>query len=357
MPDAYDLAKHDDIASRRLEIASTVRARLRAHRPELAALLSISRDIVSNPVPDLGHDVLQLAAAMGAGLPELFADHVGWLRRTFLARGGTSADLNAYVDELGRAVMSCAPSRSSSGAAACLAAGLDSLRAPVAPEPSHLAGDGVPALGAEYLRALLEGRRRDALNAVLAAADDGLPAERLLLDVFQPVQREVGRLWQCGTISVAQEHSCTAVTQQAISMLYPRMFSGLRHRRRLVSAAVPGNLHELGARMVADCFELAGWDTMHLGADTPVPDLAELVAARKPEVLALSASMIRDIPAAVRVIRAIRADSSCAGVTILAGGAPFAVAPDLGRRCGADAVATDGREAVLVGEGACGVAS
>ena len=38
---------------------------------------------------------------------------------------------------------------------------------------------------------------------------------------FEPVQHEIGRLWQINHISVAHEHYCTSVTQMIMSELYP----------------------------------------------------------------------------------------------------------------------------------------
>ena len=49
-------------------------------------------------------------------------------------------------------------------------------------------------------------------------------------------------------------------------------------------AAVRGALHDIGGRMVADHFEMAGWRSFFLGADTPDEDLI----ARRQAVLAAS---------------------------------------------------------------------
>ena len=67
-------------------------------------------------------------------------------------------------------------------------------------------------------------------------------------------------------LSVAQEHYCTAATQLVMSQLYPRIFSTERRGRTLVAARVADDLHEIGLRMVADFFEMEGWDTFYVGA-------------------------------------------------------------------------------------------
>jgi methanogenic corrinoid protein MtbC1 len=59
---------------------------------------------------------------------------------------------------------------------------------------------------------------------------------------------------------VAQEHYCTAATQLIMSQLSPRLFGRDRIGRRLVVTCVGDELYELGMHMVADFFEMEGWD-------------------------------------------------------------------------------------------------
>ena len=47
----------------------------------------------------------------------------------------------------------------------------------------------------------------------------------------------------------------------------------------MVATCIGGELHEIGIRMVADFFEMEGWDTYYLGANTPADAVvAELSA-------------------------------------------------------------------------------
>ncbi|HEY5309978.1 MAG TPA: cobalamin B12-binding domain-containing protein, partial [Casimicrobiaceae bacterium] len=52
---------------------------------------------------------------------------------------------------------------------------------------------------------------------------------------------------------------------------------------------VSGDLHELGARMVADFFEMEGWDSYYTGANTPTGGVVQAIVERRPDVLAISA--------------------------------------------------------------------
>jgi methanogenic corrinoid protein MtbC1 len=99
--------------------------------------------------------------------------------------------------------------------------------------------------------------------------------------------------------------------------------------------------------MVADFFEMEGWDTTYLGANTPTAGVLQMLADRKADVLAISATMTPHISAVAEMIARVRA-SDLGKVRILVGGYPFNLSPDLWRRVGADACAQDAEQAVLV---------
>jgi methanogenic corrinoid protein MtbC1 len=206
-------------------------------------------------------------------------------------------------------------------------------------------------LAGRYLELLLATRRREASALILEAVDRGVTIRDVYLKVFQPVQREIGRLWQRSQISVAQEHFCTAATQLVMSQLYPRIFSGqVSADRTLVATCIGGELHEIGVRMVADFFEMDGWDTIYLGANTPQEAVVEQLVSTGADLLAVSVTMSFHLNVATRLVSAVRGDSRCVDVRILAGGLPFNLVPDLWRRVGADGSADDAERAVAAGQ-------
>jgi MerR family transcriptional regulator, light-induced transcriptional regulator len=204
------------------------------------------------------------------------------------------------------------------------------------------------AVAEAYLEDLLAGHRVSALARVDALVDGGTSIEDVYLHVFEPVLRETGRRWQRNRISVAQEHYVTAVTQLAMAQLYPRIFRTPRVGRTLVATCVGGELHEVGLRMVADLFELAGWDTHFLGADTPSQAVAELARDRGADLLAVSATLPSHREDAARMVAALR---SRVRAPILVGGRLFQLQPELWRTIGADATARNAADAVRIGTG------
>ncbi len=221
--------------------------------------------------------------------------------------------------------------------------------APRADAPSHLQPDAPHApLTRSYLDALLAGDRRRASTLILDAVAAGVSVRDIYLHVFQRAQYEVGRLWQVHDISVAQEHYCTAATQLIMSQLYPHIFAVENTGGTLVATCVSGDLHEIGVRMVADFFEMDGWNTFYLGANTPDADVVGTLIERKPDVLAISATISTHVRAVSTLINSVRANEQCRGVKILVGGYPFVVAPELSRTIGADGWAGDAQAAIVL---------
>jgi len=73
--------------------------------------------------------------------------------------------------------------------------------------------------------------------------------------------------------------------------------------------------------MVADIFELNGWDGHFIGANVPADDLARFIQEVKPDVVGLSLSILSNIDNLIQTIQLIRADFP--NVDLLVGGQAF----------------------------------
>lgn len=206
----------------------------------------------------------------------------------------------------------------------------------------------VSQLQAAYQEAVLENNRDRAVELIRSAMENRTPLKDVYLEVFQKTQHAVGDLWMNGRISVAQEHFCTAVTKRCMALLYPSIFAGPRIGKTLVSFTVSDELHDIGLKMVSDLMELAGWDTIYLGANMPSNGIEDVLDTYEPDLVLISVSIANHIQAARDVIGRIKASNSWYSVPILIGGNVFNTVPDLWRKTGADAYARDATEAVEV---------
>jgi MerR family transcriptional regulator, light-induced transcriptional regulator len=308
---------------------------------------------------DAVYHLLHLADALDANSPALFNDYIGWAKVLLQHFGVSSEDLDRHLECMADVVRKQMPPPVAASAVAMI----DGARTALPAMPSTTAsvldpGQRLSPLAREYVRTMLGGYRQAARQLVFDAADRGEPVRQLYLQVFQPALREIGRLWQTRKISVAQEHFCSAATQIVMSQLLLRVPAAQRCGRGVVVACVSGDLHELGARMVGDFFEMAGWDAYFCGANTPHAAVVQSVVERAADVLAVSATMGYHLHAVQDLIELVRADPRCARLRVMVGGHPFTVDPTLWRTLGADGTAADADAAVaLAGQWLAGPAS
>lgn len=202
----------------------------------------------------------------------------------------------------------------------------------------------------KYIQHLLKGERKRANDLVMDLVSSDYPIQDIYLEIFQESQHEIGKLWKANKITIAEEHYCTAATQLIMGQLYPLIFATPKNDRVFVGTCVGGELHELGVRMVADFFELGGWNTYYLGANTPAKSIIETIVKEDADIVGISVTMTFHIEEVVSLIQQIRSDSRCRNVKILVGGYPFLLDDALWRKIGADGYAKNAREALIVAE-------
>ncbi len=337
----------NQIESGRATLADRITDRQYALRPELARRYGeAGREKCRQ---DAAYHLAYLSQAIRSARPQLFADYVAWAKVMLAGRGIPAGDLALNLECLRDAIEQDLTAEATAVAAGYIKAALDQLHSSPSELPSFIDQEGpLSELAARYIEALLRGERQAASRMILKAVEEGASVKDIYLRVFQRSQYEIGRLWQLNRISVAQEHYCTAATQLIMSQLYPLIFSGEKNGRTLVATCVGGDLHEIGVRMVSDFFEMEGWDTYYLGANTPTQSILQTVVERKADVLAVSATMTFNINVVAEIIAAMRADSTTTGLKIIVGGYPFNASQGLWREIGADACASDALEAVAL---------
>jgi len=129
---------------------------------------------------------------------------------------------------------------------------------------------------------------REAAAPFLRQAEQ-MPFRQALHEVWEPALMEIGRRWEEGEISVAQEHFAAGVAREAYGSMLRSVGYGTSMGPLAVCASLPGERHDLPLMAVAVRLALAGWRVVWLGADTPLPDLCAYVARQAPAAVCLSA--------------------------------------------------------------------
>ena len=332
---------------KRAELAEAITARHYEAQPELASMYGEAGR--AKCLQDASYHLSYLAEAVAASSPTLFSDYVSWAKVMLGTRRIPAADLSRNLGVMREVLREQLPPEMDSLVQEYFVAALAHLPSTPGDLPT-LFGDDAPhaELARKFLRLLLAGERYVAGRLILEAVGSGVSVRDVYLYVFQPSQREIGRLWQTNRVSVAQEHYCTAATQLIMAQLYPQIFRTEKNGRRVVATSVAGELHEIGMRIVADFFEMEGWDTYYLGANSPATAVMQALSDRKPDLLAVSATMTFHVRSVEELIAKVRGSEEFDGVKIMVGGYPFNVEPELWKRVGADAHAVDASEAAAL---------
>jgi len=173
----------------------------------------------------------------------------------------------------------------------------------------------------KYFEQLIKGNKKGCDLIVSQLLDVHTPVQVIYEKLFQRSLYEIGSLWETNKISVAVEHLATSITERLMTRLYPIIFKAEKTGNQSIICCIANEYHQIGARMVADTFELCGWDSYFLGANTPDEDLLDMIEQKHPDVLGLSLSIYFNIKELVSVVEKVR--TQFPGLDIMVGGQAF----------------------------------
>ena len=165
----------------------------------------------------------------------------------------------------------------------------------------QVAAQSLGALDPSWL-ALVQAHRTDALRAGLQQQMLARGLLATLQEVVAPLAAQVGEAWSRGELSVFQEHLFTdtveASLREATAALAPGAAAPARPPRVLLTT-LPGEQHTLGLLMAQAALALQRCETVMLGPDTPVAEIAEATRRLAVDVVALGTSRLAQ-PRALR---------------------------------------------------------
>jgi len=284
---------------------------------------------------DIGMHLEFLAAAIEVDRMSSFEEYARWSSRLLNARGIPVAHLLETLSAIRSHLTLSLPPSEVQLIAALVQAAQTACSAPTALTSPRI---GLEDSRSVYLDAILTGQRKAALT-VAKEALRSMSIGGVYSDVLQEAMYEVGRLWESGRISVAIEHMATAITQAVMGQLYLSLPASAQVRGKVVVTGVQGELHQIGAHMVADVLEADGWDVRFLGTNMPHDGILKAIEDHRADRVCISTTMLFNVPKAIRLITDIRAQF--VGSRILVGGAVFRLTPGLWQDIGADGFSAD----------------
>ncbi|HOW38019.1 MAG TPA: cobalamin B12-binding domain-containing protein [Candidatus Izemoplasmatales bacterium] len=124
-----------------------------------------------------------------------------------------------------------------------------------------------------------------------------------------------------------REHVRTSIVRAVVEVAYPyvikaKQSTGFVSASSKVLVVCPTEeYHEIGARMAADFFELAGFPTTFVGANTPEKDILSAVKNLQPHYVAISVTNYYNLFKAKTVIDSILTQDP--SIEVLLGGSAF----------------------------------
>ena len=181
-------------------------------------------------------------------------------------------------------------------------------------------GDVMKRRVAEFADLLIRGDMGETLGYVSSLVKSKEDIGDFYTKVLTHAMYTVGKKWENGEISVAQEHLATSIVVRIMSMIYMNYLVNRHSKGHMIVTASENEYHELGARVVADIFELDGWEVKFLGANTPSDELLKMIQESPPDILCISVTMTFNIQNTINLIEKIRAVVSEDVMRIIVGG-------------------------------------
>ncbi len=290
-------------------------------------------------IEDAKYHIDFLASAIESGSTAPFEDYARWSSRMLASRGIDPVFVAENFHQIGESLNRVMADDSAetilrfieAGRAACVDAAADTRETG--------AGE-LEQTQRLFLESILQGRRQAAVTIALEALRSGCGIIDVYTEILQESQYQLGRLWESNKITVAEEHMATAITQFVMAQIYPRIEPAERFRGRMVLTGVEGEMHQIGANMVADVLEVKGWDVRFLGTNMPHQGILKAVKEHRADVVGISATMLFNLPKVIEIIKDLRATFGNE-LKIIVGGASFRQVPEMYLEIGADGFAPD----------------
>ena len=211
--------------------------------------------------------------------------------------------------------------------------------------PADQMGETLKTMQTKYLEAIQEGESEEADRLINSALEQSISPADIYLQIFQPSAYEIGRLWEEHQISVGQEHVASAIIERQMGELHLRFKPQQTQPKKLILGCVDREYHRIGLRMVADFFEMDGWEVCYLGAAVPAEAFACMVKYFQPDLIGISIEVDYHLPRLAELRLELR-KQGIGPIPLMVGGLPFIHNPKLVEELGLAFTASDAREAV-----------
>ncbi|MCX5977376.1 MAG: corrinoid protein [Coprothermobacterota bacterium] len=167
--------------------------------------------------------------------------------------------------------------------------------------------------------------------------------------------REVGELWEEGTVFLPELVMAAEAMKRAMAVLRPALTnqSETLTQGHLVIGTIEGDIHDIGKTLVATMLEANGFRVTDLGADVPAGRFVDEAEACGADGIAISALLTTTMSGQRRVVEELEKRALRPRFKVLVGGAPCS--QEWAEQIGADGYAGDAVAAVALARRLIGI--
>ena len=203
-----------------------------------------------------------------------------------------------------------------------------------------------------FLKQIVLGSETETSALIEGLRERGVSVESLYLDLFGPIARRLGEMWEDDACDFSTVTVALGRLQRLLRELSPAFGTEIEHPangRRALFVQPRDEQHSFGLSMVAEFFRRDGWDVIG-GVGGAVASPVSMVRDEWVDIIGFSVGSDMRLPWLQETIAAVRAASRNTELGVLVGGPPFVAHPELALQVGADGTARNGKEAPLVAE-------
>lgn len=173
--------------------------------------------------------------------------------------------------------------------------------------------------------------QQGAWSVIEAALASGLDPMDAYTTAIIPALGELGRRWESGQVTVAEEHAATRICQRIVGRLGPMAIRRGISKGTVVLGCPANELHGLAAAIAADTLRAGGYDVIDCGPDVPPDSFVGLSSTtHRLRAIGVSATSAGNEAAIAEMVAALRAGLDAPVIVGGRGIDSLAVAQELG---------------------------
>lgn len=152
-------------------------------------------------------------------------------------------------------------------------------------------------------------------------------------EIVRPALTKIGDLWEKGEISVHEEHIASQTVTEALIRIAPDIHRKPPNGFAVAFACMEGELHDIGLRTLAYSFESEGWKIHYIGPNTPTDSIISFVKGLKPELVAVSFTIVKDYDKFFKDLKKIVNEIHSYNGYLIIGGSRIGIPSEIEKYC------------------------